>query len=488
MPLRQWSQVQTMLLGALILAGLGGLSAQAWEPEVRWHVPGLVEPSGLVISRQHEDLLWTLNDSGGGPELFALRFSGALVGRVRVKGADNRDWESIAIDDKGRLYIGDFGDNRSDRRDLTVYVVKEPDPTRDRTVKVEKRVRFSFRDRDEKRGKNGSAFDVEASFFGDERLHILTKERGTARTSLYRFKPLRHKERQKLRAREIAPVDALVTGAELHPDQLRLAILTYDSIIVYQRAEPGTPFFSEPPQYSRIEVGQAEGIAWDGEDLLVCNEQLELHRIPPSIWRDSGRYLPPLPAPLSIRPVGADGAPLTQLPLRWSRPGQSSPPRQLPEGGPRPRALIGWSQRGLVLDLHWPSRPAREKDESIAILMTTAKDLHPGPCRAEDRAWFLRWRGAGSAPAVVATGSGKTAVDPNVVRLQPAPGGFSLRVSIPAAALSQWQGESGAAAGFNVILLGPEEEGQWCFSADASTFCWTTPDLWGELRLEEEPS
>ena len=45
-----------------------------------------------------------------------------------VTGATFHDWEDIAIDDAGHLYLGDIGNNDAKRDTLAVYEIDEPDP------------------------------------------------------------------------------------------------------------------------------------------------------------------------------------------------------------------------------------------------------------------------------------------------------------------------------------------------------------------------
>lgn len=94
--------------------------------------PGIDEASGIVASRVHPDVLWTHNDSGGEPEIYALSPTGEMLGTYRVAGAENLDWEDIAIGGGPRpgssyLYIGDIGSNFRARDDVVVYRVAEPD-------------------------------------------------------------------------------------------------------------------------------------------------------------------------------------------------------------------------------------------------------------------------------------------------------------------------------------------------------------------------
>jgi hypothetical protein len=89
------------------------------------------ESSGVVASTEWPGVLWTHNDSGNDPVLYAVYASGQMVGRSRVRGAENRDWEDIGIGpcpDGSCLYIGDIGDNNRERTEIAVYRVPEPEP------------------------------------------------------------------------------------------------------------------------------------------------------------------------------------------------------------------------------------------------------------------------------------------------------------------------------------------------------------------------
>ncbi len=114
----------------------------------RFADPALGESSGLAASARVPGLLWTVNDSGE-PELFAVAAAdGRVLGRVRVTGARNVDWEAVARGPCGGggaagaaaagaecLYVGDVGDNAAflggagaGRAGVTLYRVPEPLP------------------------------------------------------------------------------------------------------------------------------------------------------------------------------------------------------------------------------------------------------------------------------------------------------------------------------------------------------------------------
>ncbi len=91
--------------------------------------PALKESSGLAASRRDPGVLWTHNDSGGKPRLFACTIQGQHLAVVRIQGVGARDWEDIAafaLDGKAWLLVGDVGDNWARRQDCILYVVEEP--------------------------------------------------------------------------------------------------------------------------------------------------------------------------------------------------------------------------------------------------------------------------------------------------------------------------------------------------------------------------
>jgi hypothetical protein len=93
--------------------------------------PAVKESSGLVASRRNPGLFWTHNDSGDGPYLYAFDRRGNKYGVWQVTSAKARDWEDLAAGPGPQpgqpyLYIGDIGDNKHKRDQITVYRVPEP--------------------------------------------------------------------------------------------------------------------------------------------------------------------------------------------------------------------------------------------------------------------------------------------------------------------------------------------------------------------------
>ena len=107
----------------------------------------LREASGLARSNVHEGLTWAINDDGP-PDLYALGAAGEKRGKVRIRDAKNRDWEDLAsfiMDDTAYLLVADIGDNGARRKDVTLYIVAEPDPG-DSSVDIAWEVEFTYPD------------------------------------------------------------------------------------------------------------------------------------------------------------------------------------------------------------------------------------------------------------------------------------------------------------------------------------------------------
>jgi hypothetical protein len=92
----------------------------------------LREASGLAASGAQPDVFWAHNDSGDTARVFAIGTDGARLGTFRLGPTEDGveasavDWEDMAIDGDGRLYLGDIGDNAAQRGHITIHRLPEP--------------------------------------------------------------------------------------------------------------------------------------------------------------------------------------------------------------------------------------------------------------------------------------------------------------------------------------------------------------------------
>lgn len=251
------------------------------------------EASGLVASRRHAGVFWTHNDSGDESRFFGVSADGKLLATVAVVGARNVDWEDIAVDDAGFLYLGDHGNNESARQDLVIYRVPEPDPAAAASVVPDRTIRFHYPEQTRWPDPE-EAFDAEALFWAQGKLYLLTKTRKSSVTTLYRFDDLSGERDLPLTRvgsfeTEGKKKGRRVTAADVTPDGRHLAVLTYHALYLFERPAEGDNYLSRP--LKRIELDpdvfeQCEAVAWDGADSVVANEQRAIFRLPRALlWK-----------------------------------------------------------------------------------------------------------------------------------------------------------------------------------------------------------
>lgn len=239
--------------------------------------PPVAEASGLVASRRHPGVLWTICDSGNVAHLFAIDRTGQLLAEYRPDGAINVDWESVALDDRGNLYIADVGNNLPLPL-RWVYQVREPDPRQApppggaagavKTIPIERTFHYRF---------PAEPFDVEGTFVLQDSLYLVSK--APRQTALHRLRLGDSTEIQTLAKVCDVPAIHTVTGADISPDGRRVALNSYREVVVFNLGETGvTALAGKPVHRIPFRAPAVEGCAWDGEDLLLVSEDRSLYR------------------------------------------------------------------------------------------------------------------------------------------------------------------------------------------------------------------
>ncbi len=100
------------------------------------------EASGIVVSRIHQHVLYTHNDSGGDPYVYRIDTTGKALGNIVLKGVKNRDWEDIAVgpgpkQGKSYVYVGEIGDNNGKYPSVSLLRFEEPEELGDLHVEPE---------------------------------------------------------------------------------------------------------------------------------------------------------------------------------------------------------------------------------------------------------------------------------------------------------------------------------------------------------------
>ncbi len=261
--------------------------------QVTGHVatPAATELSGLVASRSQKGVLWTHNDSGDSARVLALAPDGTALADVAVTGAQNVDWEDIALGPApsggDALYVGDIGDNDGLRSSLVVYRIDEPRVAGGPQSAPAQPLTLKYRD---------GTHDAEALLVDPSTgaLVIVTKELG-ATAGVYIADRPRDRTTAMLRRLGGLTLDAAeaVTAGDLSADGRTIVIRTYDAAFAWSR-RPGESLAAAlkrracPARADLLVEGQSEAIALtaDGRAFYTVPEGAD-----PTIrlWADEAR-------------------------------------------------------------------------------------------------------------------------------------------------------------------------------------------------------
>ncbi len=241
--------------------------------------PRLIESSGVAVSRAHPDVLWSHNDSGDGPYLYATDARGTDRGRLVVARGSALDWEDMSLGpcpfrQRPRastcLYLADTGDNLEVRPFVTIYAFPEPRPPKHAgdtlgTTPAAAVLRLRYPD---------GPHDVEGVYVSprDTAVYLVSKgyQPGSA-IRLYRVDrtawtgDTTAAVASLVQTLEIIPsreAGRMVTGAAIRPDGRLVAIRTYTEIYLFHPGVGGrlSPAHERP---CNIEGLEAQGEAID---------------------------------------------------------------------------------------------------------------------------------------------------------------------------------------------------------------------------------
>jgi hypothetical protein len=239
------------------------------------------EASAAAASRIQPGVIWTLNDSGNSPWVFAFDTLGQSLGTFRVAGARNFDWETLTISPcpaGSCLVIGDIGDNPETRPSVMLYRVPEPRLTAGSQSELGV---TAPADTLALRYPDGP-HDIEA-IYADASGDIYFVSKGRSKGILLFRLPAAAWDGggavvpELMDSLPITPdisVGQWVTDAALSPDGRRVAVRTYSGVFFFAVEAGGrlTPDQGRECSFGLVEP-QGEGITWlDERRLLLTSE------------------------------------------------------------------------------------------------------------------------------------------------------------------------------------------------------------------------
>lgn len=266
-----------LLLVSLLFASLSASTAADSKPGTEI-APGvrllanmsdhrITESSGVVASRRYPGVFWTHND-GGGPKrqvLYAIDRAGNTLATFAVTDATFHDWEDIALDDAGHLYLGDIGNNDAKRDTLAVYQIDEPNPQAGTgSVSPLRGWKLKF---------PNAPFNCESLFIWKDYGYVISKVFGDARGQVFRF-PLKDANGPlSLELVATTKITSPVTGADISADGKLLGLVAKDGAYVFRIDGNVARVSQTKPSYTSFKNEHIEGCCFVPDGLLVTSER-----------------------------------------------------------------------------------------------------------------------------------------------------------------------------------------------------------------------
>lgn len=235
----------------------------------------LEEVSGTETTAGSE-LIWMLNDGGNKPKLYAVSKKGKIKKEVLVK-AKNHDWEDLTSDSEGNIYIGDFGNNLSRRKNLVILKVTKNE-LKKKKANVEK-IKFEYENQNDFPPKKKQLFyDAEAFLYFKNSLYIFTKSRvknNFGMTSLYKIPAKEGKYKAKLISEfnNCKELECWITSADISPDNSKVVLLSQKNVLVFSDFK-GDDFFSGKLKVIPLKhTSQKEGVCFKNNNTLYITDE-----------------------------------------------------------------------------------------------------------------------------------------------------------------------------------------------------------------------
>lgn len=233
------------------------------------------------------DKIFALNDGGNPEELYVLNAEGKLERTLFISGVKNVDWEDIAADDSGNLYIGDFGNNNNNRKNLKIIRIPNSELNRD-TINNYGVINFTWeRQTLFPPPQNELKYDCEAMFWDDDMLFLITKNRtepydGWMRLHILTDDPGNQTAKliDSVNNGAFTSLFSSITGADMQDN--KLYALSYTSISIMNRESGSRSFPDSITTIPLNGIQQFESVAVRDGIIWLANETSNFGKA--SLW------------------------------------------------------------------------------------------------------------------------------------------------------------------------------------------------------------
>lgn len=238
----------------------------------------ILESSGIVVSGIN--LVWSHEDSGNDNKIYGFDTTGSLKRTITISNVSNIDWEDLATDEDGNIFIADLGNNNNTRTDLAIYKIPDPESFSSNSVNAEI-ISVSFADQTSFPPPQGERnFDIESMIWRSGYLYLFTKDRSYPFTGITKMYRLDDQPGTYL----LLPVASFFAGTDQESDRVtsadynrstgEMVLLTHSRLISFTNYTGDQFFDGDKTEYFfSEEVGQNEAIGFITPHRLYMTEE-----------------------------------------------------------------------------------------------------------------------------------------------------------------------------------------------------------------------
>lgn len=262
----------------LILLFLIACSCKTGNLKIIADLPKTLDEASGIETIKNSDVIWMLNDGGNSPKLFEVSVNGKIKRALKIN-AKNNDWEDLTTDEEGNIYIGDFGNNSNQRKNLAILKVSKDSLKNIGGINIE---RISFKYPNQTKfppKKKEQYFDCEAFFHFNDSLYLFTKSRvknDFGKTNLYKIPAKQgHHIAEFISSFNSCPkLNCWITSADISNDGKKVVLLNSKSIWLFTDFKGSDFLGGIATEFPLNHVSQKESICFkDKKTVYITDEK-----------------------------------------------------------------------------------------------------------------------------------------------------------------------------------------------------------------------
>ncbi len=256
----------------LFFALLTSVRSQGFSFNTRCALDTKLTSSSGLLSLNGGQSFWSQADNSSPDELYEINTDCHILRTLKILKSPKTDWEDICSDPFGNVYIGDFGNNNNNRKNLRILILRDPAHASSDSI-VPEIIEFNYANQLEfPPAADLRNFDMEAMVWNEDSLHLFSKNR----TNPFTGYTYQYSLPAKAGTYSLQPVDSFktgeglmlfywVTGAAFNPKTREFTLLSHDRLWLFRNVD-GNRFLKGPasevllPSYT-----QKEGICAAGD-------------------------------------------------------------------------------------------------------------------------------------------------------------------------------------------------------------------------------